>query len=86
MAFENLNFEAAMPMEIVNPNFDTIIQPASDLIPFWTPRGFDEVSGGNVEFVEIESIYYNNGHIGTFPSFFWFIRLKRSLLGGVPGF
>jgi len=62
-AFENLDFESAMPVITGDPDFD-IFQLTADVLPYWSPLG---TAFGPTVFTDV---YFNGGHLGLDPPIF----------------
>ncbi len=70
-AFENLDFESAMPA--LTGGQDDIFQLTEDVLPFWTPYGFDpdfDLDNQSDSYGEFSNVYFNGGHVGGAPTIF----------------
>ena len=67
-AFENLDFESAMPVITGDRNLDRF-QQTVNVLPHWSPFGFDPDLSSPGKSV-LPTIYFNGGHVGEFPPIF----------------
>lgn len=78
-AFENLDFEDAMPVITGNISHDCCEQQFEDLLPHWSSQTF----GNGVEDTSGAAVFYNYPHAGLDPPYIRiFDDLEFSTLGG----